>query len=204
MLATGQTIGQRLPFDPTVADPPRPSPVPLLAPSLAAADGASQLPPLLGSVHWVGTPTIYRRWSIRRPAVIVSMLVVLALAGGGAAATVVIMRHHAQSKATHRVNRPVRPLIPTVPVVVLNATAVPGAAHKLAVSLQADRIKVTGVGNLAETLPPGNEILYASGQRAQAKLLARLLGKQVTTIAPIDPAVAGAAGSGAKLVVVIT
>jgi hypothetical protein len=205
MLASGQAVGERLPLVPTLASPPRPSPVPLLAPSVAFGDaGAPVLSQPAFSVHWVGRPTVYRRWSIRQPAVIVSMLVVLALAGGGAAAAVLITRHNGQPRTVHRVKHVARPLIPTVPVVVLNATTVPGAAHKLALSLQADRIKVTGIGNLLETLPPGNEILYASGQRAQAQRLARLLGHQVATIAPIDPAIAGAAGSGARLVVVIT
>jgi hypothetical protein len=90
-----------------------------------------------------------------------------------------------------------------VPVAVLNATSTPGAAHKLAVSLKADRIKVPTVGNLSATLPSGNEILYAPGRYHQAKLLDHLLGGKVP-IQPIDPVVAAQAGSGVKLVVVIT
>ena len=90
-----------------------------------------------------------------------------------------------------------------MPVAVLNATSTPGAAHKLAVSLKRDRIKVPTVGNLNATLPPGNEILYAPGHYSQAKRLDHLLGGKVP-IEPIDPVVAAAAGNGVKLVVVIT
>jgi hypothetical protein len=90
-------------------------------------------------------------------------------------------------------------------VAVLNTTPVTGAAHRLAISLRADRIKVTKVGNFQATFPPGNEILYRSGERTQAYRLERLLAKHsVATVAPIDPVTEAAAGSDAKLVVLIT
>jgi polyisoprenyl-teichoic acid--peptidoglycan teichoic acid transferase len=207
-LASGEAIGDRMPVDPGVAEGP--SPVPLLAPFVfPRREFAGDLPPgipprLEGSVRWVGTPTVYRRWSLRSPRLILSMLVVLALVGGGVAAYV-LTRHQSAAAPIHHVKRVTVPLVPTVPVVVLNDTTLAGAAHRLAVSLEADRIKVPLVANVSETLPPGNEILYATGQQAQAERLAKLLGKQVATRpAPIDPVVAAAAGNGAQLVVVIT
>ena len=198
LLDDGEEIGARLPLDGAMTAAAGPSPVPLLAPQVAFA-GSGALP---RSVQWVGKPTHYHRFSLSRSALIASLLVVLAIAGGGAAAAVLLGRHH--PPPVHRVKRPARPLIPSVPVVVLNATTIPGAAHKLAVSLQRDRIKVTSTGNLAQTLPPGNEILYAPGERSQAQLLQHLFGRNGPPLAPMDPVVAGAAGGGAKLVVVIT
>jgi LCP family protein required for cell wall assembly len=168
--------------------------------------GSPAAPGSVASGRWVGTPTVYRRSRLRRPAVIVPIvLLVLAAAGAGA---FLLLRHHAPPTPVHHVKRIVEPVIPTARVVVLNSTSTPGAAHKLAVYLQGRRVKVTGVGNLgnlSEPLPPGNEILYMPGDRSQAELLAHVLGGQVTTVpAPIDPAVAAAAGNGAQLVVVIT
>jgi LCP family protein required for cell wall assembly len=202
MLAGGEEIGQRLP----VGEMPvamRPSPVPLLASQGAFADGGSSLLTgrRAGSVHWVGRPTVYRRSVFGGRRMIIWILLLLAAAG--AAAAVLITRHHGQAAPVHHVKRVRRPVIPTVPVAVLNATPLPGAAHKLAVSLKADHIKVPTVGNLSASLPPGNEILYAPGRYSQAKRLDHLLGGKVP-IEPIDPVVAQTVGSSVKLVVVIT
>ena len=59
------------------------------------------------------------------------------------------------------------------------------------------------MGNVTETAPPGTEVLYAAGERHQAKLLARVLALRSPSVDPIDP-VTSAAAAGAKLVVVIT
>jgi hypothetical protein len=93
---------------------------------------------------------------------------------------------------------------PTVPVVVLNATPTVGAAGKLASQLRSDRVSVAETGNVTETRSPGIAILYAPGERAQAARLVRLLAARSPSLAPIDPASAAAAGSGAKLVVLIS
>jgi hypothetical protein len=200
MLATGEQIGQRLPVGEMPVEM-RPSPIPLLAPQLVTSDGGLPASRPSGvSVSWVLRPNVYRR-SALRPGMIVAMLMVLA--GAGAAAAVLLARHQGSAAPARHVKRVVRPAIPTVPVAVLNATSVPGAAHRLAVSLKADHIKVPTVGNLSATFPPGNEILYAPGRYAQAKRLDHLLGGKVP-IEPIDPVVAAQAGSGVKLVVVIT
>jgi hypothetical protein len=94
--------------------------------------------------------------------------------------------------------------LPSVPVVVLNATSTPGAAHQIAVQLEAEKVKVSEVGNVTETRPPGLEILYGAGERAQAMRVARLLASRSATVEPIDPVSAAAAGSGAQVVVEIS
>jgi LytR cell envelope-related transcriptional attenuator len=94
--------------------------------------------------------------------------------------------------------------IPAVPVAVLNATTVPGAAHNLAQQLRSDGVKVAAIGNLAESRRPGLWILYAPGARTQAIRLARLLARRAPTIAPIDPAAQSAAGNAAEIVAVST
>lgn len=203
-LGTGHAIGASLPLDPAAAESERRSPVPLLAPLVfpraLGGDGLG-LPILDGSVHWTGKPTVYRR--SHRTAAIVAGLLLLAIAGGGAAAYL-LTRHEAAAKPVHHVKKASPPpLIPTVPVAVLNDTSVTGAAGRLATSLKADRITVATTANVSETLPPGNEILYAPGQRVQAMRLKHLLGSQVSTVAPVDPIVAAAANN-APLVVVIT
>jgi LCP family protein required for cell wall assembly len=207
-LANGQVIGDRLPLAAEHADDR--SPVPLLAP-LVVPDGAfaGDLPPgvlprLQGTVHWVGTPTVYKRFNFRGAKLAITLLVVLAVLGGAAAAYVLTRHQAAAAPPVHHVKRVVVPLVPTVPVVVLNDTTVAGAAGRLAASLRADRIKVPLVANVSETLPPGNVIFYAPGERTQAQRLRRLLPKQVSTVAPIDPVVAAAAGGNAQLVVAIT
>ena len=205
MLTNGGEIGERLPLGPPLPPAARPSPVPLLATGSAFGEvGLPLLPRRSSSGIWTGNPRVYRRSDLHRRALIVSLLAVLVLLAGGAAAAVLLTRHSAPSSPVHRVKHVVRPLVPTVPVAVLNATSTAGAASKLANSLKADHIKVSTVGNLQEAVPPGNEILYLPGQRAQARLLAHLLRGQVATVAPVDPVAAAAAGAGAELVVVIT
>ena len=128
------------------------------------------------------------------------------VAAAGAAAYVLTSGRHASATRTPRRTAAARKAatIPTVPVAVLNATSTPGAAHQLAVALQAYRVRISEVGNVTETRPPGTEVLYAPGERVQAERVARLLAGHSPTVAPIDPVTAGAAGSGAQVVVVIT
>ena len=158
--------------------------------------------PHVASGRWSEGTRVYRGSRLRRARVLVPALVLLLLAAGAAAYVAT------RSSVTPVASRPAKPVhrvaatVPSVPVVVLNATSTPGAAHTLAVSLQASHVSVSAVGNVTETLPPGTEILYASGQRAQAKLLAKVLASRSPTVAPIDP-VTSAASNGAKLVVVI-
>jgi hypothetical protein len=157
--------------------------------------------PHVASGRWSEDTHIYRRSRSRRPLTIT--LAVVLLAAAGAAAVYAATRTHS-SAAVARKPRVVHhaPTVPTIPVVVLNATSTPGAAHDMAVSLQARHVSVRAVGNVTDSLPPGTEILYAAGARSQAELLAKLLSARSPTVAPIDP-VTSAAAAGAKLVVVI-
>jgi hypothetical protein len=88
-------------------------------------------------------------------------------------------------------------------VAVLNGTRTPGAAGRLARQLRRRRVDVAKVGNLSESRPPGLLVLYAPGDRPQAALLAHVLSGQKFTIEPIDPVAQAAAGSKARLAVVI-
>jgi hypothetical protein len=88
-------------------------------------------------------------------------------------------------------------------VVILNSTQVPDAAHRLSTSLRAHGVRIRGVGNVSGTRPAGLQVLYTADERIQAERLAALLSGRHPNIAPIDPTAAGAAGAGAKLVIVI-
>ncbi len=107
------------------------------------------------------------------------------------------------STTQHAKPKHVAQTVPTVPVAVLNATAQPGVAGTLARQLEGGKVKVSKVGNLSQSLPPGLLILYAPGDRAQAVLLSHMLAGRKPTIQPLDPVAQAAAGSGAQLVVVI-
>ena len=131
------------------------------------------------------------------------MLATLLLVGAVAAGAV-LATGGGNGAARHRTARKPSPPLPTVPVAVLNATPTAGAAHQLAVQLQGDRVSVSTVGNVVESRPPGVEVLYAPDQLAQAQRVARLLSAHSPTVAPIDPVNAAAAGSSARVVVVIT
>jgi hypothetical protein len=122
--------------------------------------------------------------------------VVLAVAGS----RVYHATTHHQTKSSRSAHRVV---LPTVPVVVLNATAVNQAAHKLSTVLTAKGIKVAGVGNVAGPRPSGLQILYAPADHVQAERLARVLANRSPAVAPLDPAAAAAAGNNPQLVVVI-
>jgi hypothetical protein len=134
----------------------------------------------------------------------VLVLVTVVLVAAAAAFFLVIRGTLGSSSPSSRqLHAAIGPPPPSVPVVVLNATSTQGAAASLARSLRAERVAVSQVGNVTETRPPGMEILYAPGERVQAERLARLLRSRSPTVAPINPVIAGAAGSGARLVVVI-
>ena len=150
------------------------------------------------------------RWRSRspRPSVIVgAILILVAGAALGLALTfagsrVVHDNQAGHNRAHHRAGaHGLTP--PSVPVVVLNATPVPEAAHRLSATLRSQGARIDGVGNLAGPRPAGVQVLYAPGERVQARRLAALLLRQSPRVAPMDPEAAGAAGNGAKLVVVI-
>jgi len=98
--------------------------------------------------------------------------------------------------------RVVHHLRPTVAVEVLNATPAHGAAAALANRLRSRGVKVTGVGNLVASLHHRDYVLYARGQKLQARRLAYLLGPRTAKPEPIGAAQAAVIGR-VKLAVVI-
>jgi hypothetical protein len=116
--------------------------------------------------------------------------ILLNLSGGQTASTVV-NSHGVQST-------------PSVPVAVLNASRTRGAAGKLAGQLRGNGVKIGKVGNLRQSRPPGLLILYAPGYKSDAAALARGLASRRPAVQPIDPAVQAAAGSKARLALVIS
>jgi LCP family protein required for cell wall assembly len=138
-----------------------------------------------------------------RPSVVLgAILILLAGAGLGLGLTLAGSRvvHGSHHKKVHK-KFALTP--PKVPVVILNATPVPKAASHLSRALRSKGVKIKGVGNVTGPRPAGLQILYAEGQHTQAQRLFALLAERHPSIAPIDPAAAGAAGGHAKLVLVI-
>jgi polyisoprenyl-teichoic acid--peptidoglycan teichoic acid transferase len=199
-LLAGQEIGARLPSWGMPIATPLPVPSSGIHPTLAgthAARPGTYTPP-----QWGGAKRTYRRSVWRTPGGVAAMILVIAVIAAGA---IYLLSHATSSSAParHHVAR-AGSLLPTVPVAVLNATTTPGAAGQLATRLRTDGVTVSEVGNVTETLPPGLEILYAAGYRAQALRVARLLASRPARVGPIDPVSAAAAGSGARVVVEIT
>jgi polyisoprenyl-teichoic acid--peptidoglycan teichoic acid transferase len=201
-LATGQQVGDRLAAHGGLAAVPAGAPASLLGLGglrRGVLSGAGGGTPHVASGRWSEGTRIYRRSRVYRPVVLVPIIVLLVVAAG-AAVYLAIQPSSVPAPRPKLVQRP--RTVPDVPVIVLNATQTDGAAHQLALFLQSHKVRVSAVGNVTETLPPGTEILYASGERSQAKLLAKVMASRSPTVAPIDP-VTSAAAAGAKLVVVI-
>jgi LCP family protein required for cell wall assembly len=163
----------------------------------AATPGAANLAPEAG---W--SPPEFFVPRVSRRAQLLAGAGALVLAGVGAAGIVVNL---SGGKTSGRVvtTRAV-PSTPSVPVTVLNASKTRGAAAKLAGQLRGRGVKVGTVGNLRQSRPPGLLILYAPGYKSDATSLAHVLASKHPAIQPIDPAVQAAAGSKARLALVIT
>jgi hypothetical protein len=112
--------------------------------------------------------------------------------------------HATKTAASHQASSSAVPVIPTVPVAVLNATSTQGAAGGLAQQLSSRGVRISRVGNLAGSRRPGLWILYAPRARSQAARLAKLLAARSPTIAPIDPVAQAAAGNATEVVAVIS
>ncbi len=151
--------------------------------------------------------SVYRtRRRVRLP---VALTAAAVLAGAGLGVALAVAGSRVYHATTHHQSRGhgrgghAKAALPTVPVVVLNATPVNQAAHKLSSSLQAQGVKVAGLGNVPGPRPSGLQILYAPSDHVQAQRLAALLANRSPSVAPIDPAAAAAAGNNPQLVVVI-
>jgi len=93
-------------------------------------------------------------------------------------------------------------LAPTVAVEVLNATPAHGVAAALANRLRSRGVQVAGVGNLVASLHHRDYVLYARGQKLQARRLAYILGPHTVKPEPISAAQTAVIGR-VKLAVVI-
>ncbi len=161
----------------------------------AAAPGGG---PATAQTGW--SPPVFTVPRLSRRARLLAGAGALLLAAVGAAGILVNLQGGTTPKqVTHSVVQ----TTPSVPVAVLNASKAPGAAGKLAKQLRGHGVKVATVGNLNGSHPPGMLILYAPGYRSQAAALAHVIAAQRPTIQPIDPAAQAAAGSNARLVLVI-
>jgi len=132
-----------------------------------------------------------RRLAVRGLLVLVAVLVVVA-AGVLVSSAV---GHGTPPKVVHH-------LRPTVAVEVLNATPAQGVAAALANRLRARGVKVAGVGNLVASLQRRDYVLYARGQKLQARRLSYILGPHTVKPEPISAAQAVVIGR-VKLAVVI-
>ena len=90
----------------------------------------------------------------------------------------------------------------SVPVAVFNATVTPGAAHRIADELKADRVRLGGIGNINASLGHGVYVFYPPGAQAQARRVAQLIPDLSPTIAPIQPQVQNAVGQHHEIVII--
>jgi LCP family protein required for cell wall assembly len=137
---------------------------------------------------------------------LLALLAVAVMGGAGAGIYFLVSSGQASTAQTSATSAQTRskPVVPSLPVTVLNSGSAPGSAASLAVSLRAQGVKVVSVGNVQEQRPPGIQVLFVPGQQPQAELLAHLLSSQRPTVAPIDPVAQAAAGPSAQLVIVIS
>ncbi len=158
-------------------------------PLLATASAAASIPqPEPG-------PSIYhapRRW--RRG--------ILAVAALPALAILVFLAVHFLGPDLSTSAAPPGAFVPVVPVAIFNATSTPGAAHRLAGELKADRIHLGEVGNINASLGPGVYVFYPPGAQAEAQRVARAIPKPSPTIDPIQPQVQSAVGKQDEIVVI--
>ncbi|MFI5037116.1 MAG: LCP family protein [Solirubrobacterales bacterium] len=156
-------------------------------PLLAASAGGA--PTSLGPSR-----TIYRverRWTRRAP--------IAAMAVAIAAIALVGARLLAAGSSAH----PARGGA-AVPVAVFNATSTPGAAHRIAATLKANRVHVGKVGEIRSAgLGKGAYVLYPPGTEPQARTVAALIRSFSPIVTPIQPQVQSAVGAHQEIVIVL-
>ena len=158
------------------------------------------LPPTPRSLEALEERRIAQRRNYRRKMIVTAVAGALVLVAGGVAAA-----EDLTGSGTTRHLKPAQPVstVPTVPVSVLNASSLIGAAGQLAQELHQRGVRVGTVANDPEPRQPGITIMYGSGELVQAHRLAKLMKALSPTLAPLDSTTTNAAGYGAKLVVVI-
>jgi polyisoprenyl-teichoic acid--peptidoglycan teichoic acid transferase len=155
-------------------------------PLLAASAGAS-------AISRTRTPTVYRAPRRLRKGVTATGL---ALALAALAAVGVHVLSNGSSPAPARGAQ--------VPVAVFNATSTPGAAHKIAATLEADHVHVGKLGDIKNAgLGHGAYVLYPPGTEGQARHVAQALAALSPTVAPIQPQVQNAVAQRDEIVIVV-
>jgi len=160
----------------------------------AMAIEARQRPLLAGAPGFAGAepaPTVYharKRWRART-------IAGMALAVAAIIAVLAISSHpnvfgSSASGAT------------ALPVAILNATSTPGAAHRVADRLKADRVHLGLVGNIPISPGRGVYVFYPPGAETQAQHLARLIKSASPTVAPTPPGVRSATGGHDEIIIV--
>jgi LCP family protein required for cell wall assembly len=159
----------------------------LQRPLVAASSGGT-----VGSLE--PSRTIYRvqrRWT-RRALIAAAAVAIVALALVGA-------RLLAGGSSTHPA-----PEGSGVAVAVFNATGTPGAAHRVAAALKANRVHVGKVGEIKSAgLGKGAYVLYPPGTEAEAQNVATLMRSLSPIVTPIQPEVQSAVGAHHEIVVVL-
>jgi LCP family protein required for cell wall assembly len=158
------------------------------------------LPPQPKSLDYLEDRRIAQRVSYKRKVLATTVVVVLAVVGAG---VWIAKQDLGSSAGRHGRPRSAVSDVPTVPVSVLNAGSISGAARQLADDLRVRGVSLGAVANDPEIRQPGITIMYAAGELPQAKRLAILMKGVSPQVAPIDSTTTSAAGYGAKLVVVI-
>jgi LCP family protein required for cell wall assembly len=91
-----------------------------------------------------------------------------------------------------------------VPIAVFNATSMPGAAHAIAVTLQAGHLRIGRIGNIKNArLAHGAYVLYPPGAKHQADRVASLIGSLLPTVTPIQPQLQTTLGQHDEIVVLL-
>jgi polyisoprenyl-teichoic acid--peptidoglycan teichoic acid transferase len=89
-------------------------------------------------------------------------------------------------------------------VAIFNATSTPGAAHRIAATLKANRVHVGKVGQIKSAgLGKGAYVLYPPGTEAQARSVAALIGSLSPIVTQIQPQVQRAIGAHHEIVIVL-
>jgi LCP family protein required for cell wall assembly len=91
-----------------------------------------------------------------------------------------------------------------VPIAVFNATGTPGAAHAIALTLEANHQRVGKIGNIKNArLAKGAYVLYPPGAKRQANEVASLIGSLSPSVTPIQPQLQTTLGQHDEIVVLL-
>jgi polyisoprenyl-teichoic acid--peptidoglycan teichoic acid transferase len=91
-----------------------------------------------------------------------------------------------------------------VAIAVFNATSMPGAARAIAVTLEANHLRVGRIGNIKNArLAQGAYVLYPPGAKHQAEKVASLIPSLSPSVTPIQPQLQTTVGQHDEIVVLL-